>query len=266
MTARVIVGFTIALGIALVARQRSLLRTSGAVAAIAMGTLAMTAGVRWGVLLGIYFLVATSLSTWRHAEKALRTANVVAKTGPRDAWQVLANGAAFVTAALVAEFTAASFAVSAAVGALAASMADTCATEVGSAIGGAPRSIVTGHKVLPGQSGGVTVAGTLALVGGSCVIGTCALILGFGKGVAWSAIAGGIVGALADSLLGSAVQERRRCPACGTLTERRLHNCSPVAVPTAVVGGVGGFDNDWVNLTSTTIGEFVAAVFFGGGV
>lgn len=266
MTARVIVGFTIALGIALVARQRSLLRASGAVAAIAMGTLAMSAGVRWGVLLVIYFLVATSLSTWRHAEKTLRTANVVAKTGPRDAWQVLANGAAFVTAALVAELADASFAVSAAVGALAASMADTCATEVGSAIGGVPRSIVTGHKVLPGQSGGVTLAGTLAMVAGSGLIGTCALILGFGNGVAWSAIAGGIVGALADSLLGSAVQERRQCPACGTLTERRLHSCSPVAVPTAVVGGVRGFDNDWVNLTSTTIGAFVAAVFYGGGV
>lgn len=266
MTARVIVGFTIALGIAVLARQRSLLKTSGAIAATAMGTLAMSAGVRWGVLLVIYFLAATSLSRWRHAEKTLRTASVVAKTGPRDAWQVLANGSAFVTAALVAALTDASFAVSAAVGALAASMADTCATEVGSAVGGAPRSIRTGERVAAGQSGGITLAGTLAMVAGSGVIATCALILGFSSGVAWSAIAGGIGGALADSLLGSVVQERRQCPACGTLTERHLHSCSPVAVPTAVVGGVRGFDNDWVNLTSTMIGAFVAAVFHGGGV
>lgn len=265
MTARVIVGFAIALGIALVALRRAVLTSSGAVAAIAMGTLAMSAGVRWGALLVAYFFAATTLSKWRHAEKTSRTASVVANTGPRDAWQVLANGSVFVAAALVAELSDASWAVSAAVGALAASMADTSATEIGSAIGGAPRSIVTGHKVLPGQSGGVTIAGTLALVAGSGVIGTCALLLGFGGSIAWSAIASGSAGALADSLLGSMVQERRQCPACGTLTERRLHSCSPVAVPTAVVGGVRGFDNDWVNLTSTMIGAFVAAVFYGGG-
>jgi uncharacterized protein (TIGR00297 family) len=262
----VIVGFVIALAIAIAARQRSLLRTSGAVAAIVMGTLAMSAGVRWGVLLVIYFLAATSLSAWRRTDKALRTADVVEKTGPRDAWQVLANGSAFVTAALAAELTDASFAIGAALGALAASMADTAATEVGSAIGGEPRSIVTGQKVRPGQSGGVTVVGSLAMIAGSCVVGTCAVIVGFSTRMAWSAIAGGIVGALADSLLGSTVQERRRCPACGTLTERRLHSCSSAGVPTAVVGGVRGFDNDWVNLTSTAIGALVAAAFNGGGV
>lgn len=260
------VGFAIALGIATVARQRSLLRTSGAIAAVVMGTLAMSAGVRWGVLLVVYFLAATSLSAWRHAEKALRTGSMVEKTGPRDAWQVLANGSVFVVGALGAALTDAPFAIAAALGALAASMADTAATEVGSAIGGEPRSMVTGQQVAPGQSGGVTLAGTLAMVVGSGVIGACAAILGSSSGVVWSAFAGGIVGALADSLLGSTVQERRQCPACGTLTERRLHSCSPVAAPTAVVGGVRGFDNDWVNLTSTAIGALVAAVLSPGGV
>ncbi len=266
MTSRVAAGFAIALVISFLARRLSLLKTSGAVAAVVMGTLALSAGLRWGVLLVIYFVAATSLTAWRHAEKTLRTASVVEKTGPRDAWQVLANGSVFVAAAVATAVTAAPVAMAAALGALAASMADTSATEVGGAIGGEPRSIVTGERVAFGRSGGVSLAGTVAMFAGSAIIGTFAVILGFSTQVAWSAIAGGIVGALADSLLGSTMQERRQCPACGTLTERRLHRCSPVAVPTAVVGGVRSFDNDWVNLTSTAIGALVAAVLSRGGV
>ena len=269
MTARVIVGFVTAALIATTARRRGLLSSGGAVAAIAAGTLAVAAGVRWGVLLVGYFIAASTLSRWRHMQKAADTGGVVEKRGGRDAWQVLANGGIFVSAAIAAAVTEREVAVAAALGALAASMADTAATEVGTAVGGEPRSIITGQKVAIGISGGVTVAGTLAMVAGSLVFGTIALALGFSSRAAWAACAGGIAGGLADSLLGAAVQERRRCPACGALTERRAHDCRGVGVEgiaTDVVGGVRGFDNDWVNLTSTVIGALVAAVLSRGGV
>ncbi len=267
MTTRVLLGFTIALVIAFGARRRGLLSTSGTLISVISGTLAMSAGVRWGVLLVAYFVIATALSSWKHAEKSARTANVVEKTGARDAFQVLANGAVFVGAALGAAIWNTPTLTAAALGALAASMADTSATEIGGAIGGAPRSLTSGKRMAPGLSGGVTLVGTLALAAGSAVVGTVGRLLGFSTIATWSAFAGGIAGALADSLLGSTLQERRHCPACGALTERRLHNCQATegGVETTVVGGIQRFDNDWVNLTSTAIGAVVAAIFSRGG-
>lgn len=268
MTPRTLIGFAIAIAIAFAARRRGLLSASGALAAVILGTLAMSAGVRWGVLLVLYFAIATSLSRWKQAEKSARTASVVEKTNTRDAMQVLANGAVFVAAALGAALTETQALVAAALGALAASMADTSATEIGGAIGGEPRSITSGKRLAPGLSGGVTFAGMLATLVGSAMIGTTGRLLGFSTVASWSAFAGGMAGALADSLLGSTLQERRYCPACGALTERRRHNCRlfPAGVQTVVVAGIGRFDNDWVNLTSTALGAVVAAIFSRGGV
>lgn len=265
MTLRTLIGFSLAVIIALVARRRGLLTTNGAVASLILGTLAMSAGVQWGVLLVAYFVIATALSRWKHAEKSARTASVVQKTGARDAFQVVANGAVFVVAALGATIWNSATLAAAALGALAAAMADTSATEVGGAFGGAPRSITSGARVAPGLSGGVTLVGTLALFAGSGLVGSCGRLLGLSTVASWSAVAGGIAGALADSLLGSTLQERRHCPACGALTERRLHNCQPESVETMVVGGIRRFDNDWVNLTSTAIAAVVAAILSRGG-
>lgn len=265
MTLRTLIGFSLAVVISLVARRRGLLSTNGALTSVILGTLAVSAGVQWGVLLVVYFVIATALSRWKHAEKSARTASVVQKTGARDAFQVVANGAVFVAAALGATIWDSATLTAAALGALAASMADTSATEMGAAFGGAPRSLTSGERMAPGLSGGVTLVGTLALLAGSAVVGTSSRLLGFSTVAAWSAFAGGIVGALADSLLGSTLQERRHCPACGALTERRLHNCQPAGVETMVVGGIRRFDNDWVNLTSTAIGAVVATILSRGG-
>ncbi|HJU73056.1 MAG TPA: DUF92 domain-containing protein [Gemmatimonadaceae bacterium] len=264
MSARALVGFLLAFIIVLVARRREKLSTSGALTALVIGTLAMTADVRWGLLLVAYFVIAVLLSTWRHAEKSARTSAIVAKTGPRDAVQVFANGGVYVFLALASAFLHSDVMTAAAIAAIATSMADTSATEIGSAVGGEPRSMITWARVPPGTSGAVSALGTVAMIAGSTLLGMFALVLGFDWEVVRAAIVGGVAGALADSLLGSTVQERRSCPACGTLTERRLHNCHPAGVVTDVVGGVRGFDNDWVNLTSTVIGAFAAGLSRGG--
>ncbi len=250
--------------IAFLGWHRRTLTRGGAAAAVVIGTLAVAAGVRWGALLVMYFVASVFLSAWRHADKDARTADVVAKTGPRDAWQVMANGVAYVTLALAAEWWKSDVVAGAALGALTASMADTSATEIGSAVGGRPRSILSWQPVAPGTSGGVTALGTLAMFSGSALLGLIALLLGFGGGSVWAAIIGGNAGALADSLLGSTLQERRICPSCGTLTERRRHGCQPAGVGTDVISGIRGFDNDWVNLTSTVIGAAAATISRGG--
>jgi uncharacterized protein (TIGR00297 family) len=191
---------------------------------------------------------------------------VIAKRGARDAWQVLANGGVFVVAAVASSATASDVFAAAALGALASSMADTTATEVGSAIGGVPRSIISGQKVSVGFSGGVTAAGTVAMLAGSAIVGMIALGLGLSWRVVLAGSVGGVAGGLADSLLGALLQERRVCPACGAQTERQLHPCTSAGVPTVLAGGLRRFDNDGVNLTSTVVGALVAGVLSRGGV
>jgi hypothetical protein len=100
MMLRAMSGFLVAALIALAARLTRSLAPSGAIAAVILGTLAVAAGWSWGVLLIVYFASSSALSHFGRASKEGRTASVVAKSGARDAAQVLANGATFAAAAL----------------------------------------------------------------------------------------------------------------------------------------------------------------------
>jgi hypothetical protein len=139
-------GAAAALAVALLAGRAGSLAPGGVAAATTVGAAAVAGGWRWGGLLISYFVLASTLSRWRRAAKAGRTAGVVEKGGRRDAAQVLANGGVFAGLVLAggvlapAPGTAAVLA-GAAAGALAAAAADTWATEVGTAVGGAPRAV-----------------------------------------------------------------------------------------------------------------------------
>jgi uncharacterized protein (TIGR00297 family) len=258
MAERVAAGLLAAATIALVARQAGSLSASGAIAAAVVGTAAVAAGWSWGALLVVYFIASSLLSRAGSAEKVRRTGGVVEKGGARDAVQVLANGGVFALcaalAALVGGPAGATLAV-AALGALAAATADTWATEVGTLFGGTPRSLHTFARVPPGTSGAVSVAGTLAMIGGALLIALLARALSLTGAVgivAW----GGVAGAIADSLLGATLQERRWCDACARPTERRVHDCGTA---TRLAGGLAWMDNDAVNLLATLVGAVVAA-------
>lgn len=253
-----LVALLVAIPIAALALAAGALTTSGAVAAAIVGALCIVAGWRWAALLILYFVVTVAFSRLGADAKARRTGGVVAKAGRRDAIQVLANGGVFALAAFlsvrVGDDVAPLFA-AAAVGALAASAADTLATEIGTFVGGVPRSIIGWRAVPPGTSGGVSTAGSLAMLGGALLVA----LVAFGMSLTAHAIAamlGGIAGALADSLLGARLQERRHCPRCNLATERRVHDCGTATEP---AGGVAWLDNDLVNLCATLAGAVVAA-------
>lgn len=247
----------IAIPIAALAFAVGALSASGAAAAVVIGALCILAGWGWAGLLLLYFIVAVAFSRIGADAKAGRTGGVVAKAGRRDAIQVLANGGVFALAAFVSAHAAADLApviAAAAVGALAASAADTLATEIGTFVGGEPRSVI-GWRVVPtGTSGGVTAAGSLAMVAGSLIVALAALGMGLTSHATAVAL-GGIAGAIADSLLGALVQERRHCPSCDLATERRVHDCGTA---TDLAGGVAWLDNDLVNLCATVAGAVVA--------
>jgi uncharacterized protein (TIGR00297 family) len=256
MFSRFAVGAALALIVALVARRARALSTSGAIGAFVVGTLAVGAGWDFGGLLLLFFTSSTLLSRWRSALKESRAAGVIEKGHERDLVQVAANGGTFALAATMAVIAPGGLWGVAAVGALAASTADTWSTEIGIALGGAPRAITTGKPIPRGLSGGITAVGTAAAAAGALVIATGAALLGWPWHSAAAIATGGVAGALADSVLGDTAQERRRCEACGAFTERGVHSCGGT---TARVRGLAGFGNDAVNLASSVIGAGVAA-------
>ena len=70
-------------------------------------------------------------------------------------------------------------------------------------------------------------------------------------------VAGGVAGALADSVVGATLQDRRWCDTCETSTERAVHSCGTT---TRHAGGFTAMDNDLVNLIATVVGGTVAAL------
>lgn len=242
--------------IALAARRAGSLSSSGAAAAVVSGTVAVAAGWTWGALLILFFVAGSAASRVGGQAKVARLGDVVSKQGARDAVQVFANGGAFTAAAILHLAHPSPLAMSLGAGALAAAAADTWATEFGALARTPPRSILDGRPVAPGMSGGMTALGTTASVAGAALLAGGALLAGWPGRVALGALAGGVAGALLDSLLGAALQARRRCPACDRLTERIVHGCG---TPTAPAGGVAWMTNDVVNLLATLGGAGIAS-------
>jgi uncharacterized protein (TIGR00297 family) len=143
----------------------------------------------------------------------------------------------------------------AAIGALGAATADTWGTEIGTLARGTPRLVTTWRQVPAGTSGAISVPGLAATLAGAGVLAAGALSLGWTGPDAVAVFGGGVTGAMADSLLGATLQERRRCDSCAMDTEQRRHSCG---APTRRTGGLAWLDNDAVNLISTAVGAAVA--------
>jgi uncharacterized protein (TIGR00297 family) len=256
---RVLVGAILAAVIALVARRANSLSGSGAVAATVTGTAAVAAGWDWAVILLGYFVSSSLLSRWGRRRKAERTSGMVAKAGPRDAAQVLANGLPFLLAAAghAVGLLDVPQAQLIAGGSLAASAADTWATEFGTLRGGTPRSILTWRRLHVGESGGVSIAGTVASIAGAVFVAAAALAASWPRSILVPVASGGIAGSIVDSVLGASAQRRNWCDACGVLTEMNPHDCGRVTRRTA---GVPFLENDAVNFVATITGSVVAVL------
>ena len=249
----VILSVAIAGTVAAVAWIARLLTGGGAVAATLVGATALIGGIRWVVMLLFFFAGSNLLSRWRSRERDQLVGSIIEKGNRRDAWQVLANGGVFGLAAVLANFGGLLTWEALGIGAIAAATADTWSTEVGTVLGGTPRSILNGRQVAPGTSGGITIAGSAAAIAAAILAAIVAV------GLDWSTpapaiVLGGVAGSVTDSLLGATVQERRWCPTCQLPTERHVHPCGTTAVHR---GGIHGCDNDIVNLLSTVAGAVV---------
>jgi uncharacterized protein (TIGR00297 family) len=257
--------------IAIVALRLKSLSTSGALAAIGVGTiLCLSSSVAWFGTLIIFFISSSILSRWRKRDK-LQTDSVYEKGSRRDAGQVLANGglaAILCIGHAVLPHQAWWYAF---VGVLATVTADTWATEVGSLSRLEPRFILSLKRVPRGTSGAVSILGSVAGAVGALVIGVAAVGLSWIDGqlaltsaqtflhgtdlnVIWIAAAAGFLGALTDSIIGATVQSMRICSTCGQEVERAYH-CK---APTDHLRGWSWMNNDAVNMISSIVGGLIS--------
>jgi uncharacterized protein (TIGR00297 family) len=254
------IGFLLAIIIAVLAWRAGSLSRSGAWAAILTGGLIFgLGGLPWAILLLTFFISSSALSRAFSKRKAA-LAEKFSKGSRRDWGQVLANGG---LGALLAvgysirphpEWLWLAF-----VGAMAAVNADTWSTELGVLSAVSPRMITTGKKVERGTSGGITVTGTLAAVGGAALIGIAAII--FAPASNWLSrlgiiILAGLVGSLFDSVLGATIQAIYWCPTCSKETERHPHHLC--GTQTNLVRGLSWINNDMVNFACSLMGAIIA--------
>jgi uncharacterized protein (TIGR00297 family) len=229
------------------------LSRSGAVAAAVVGIVVLGIG-GWeaAAVLLAFFIPSTLLSRVGRAQK--RALVDIGKQGARDAWQVFANGGV-ATLAILASLHFGAPALAAFAGAFAAASADTWATEIGTLAKGAPRSILTFRSLPVGISGGITWEGSLAQIGGAAVVALVAVLVHVAP--FWPVVAGGVIGSIADSILGATLQTLRYCPNCARDCETNPHVCGS---PTTIRRGLRCFDNDAVNFAATICGAVVAAL------
>ncbi len=206
------------------------------------------------------FRVVQCARSFREQRKAAIKA-AYEKSDQRDLGQALANGGIAALIAVVYGVSGAHWCWGAYLGALAAVNADTWATELGPLSRAVPRLITTGRPVARGTSGGVTLAGFAASVGGGLLIGLVGVLFGgiasFGVLLAIGAF-GGLFGSVSDSLLGATVQAMYQC--ADRVTEKP--HCSDGVAATPLPGRIRWMGNDAVNFLASGVGAVMGGALY----
>jgi len=229
---RLLVGVGLNAALALAAFLARSIDAAGALSAVVIGS-AITAGLGLsGLSLMIAFFVLGSAATkLGYRSKAAR--GIAQERGGTRGWRnAWANGGVPASLAVLAgmaphgprDILAIAYAA-----AVATAAADTCSSELGKAYGRRTFLITTLRPVPPGTEGAVSLEGTLGGFLGALLVGAVGVVTGlFGWPSAWLVAFAGLLGSLAESVL-------------GTVAERR-----------------GWMGNDLLNAANTAIGALAA--------
>jgi len=231
------IGALISTLMSLVALKRKLLKFRGAVIAIVIGVLVSTTGIENFVILLIFFCTSSALTKLKGGYKASLGLKDVSG---RSIGQVFGVGTPIAVYALLSLFNA-DFRI-AMLTSIAVANADTWASEIGIAFGGEPRMLTKPwRRVRRGESGGVTLVGTLASIAGSTAIALSAVALAKITPFEFAVVAVmGYLGELFDSLVGATIQARYVCN--GVVVEE------PLCENAKLIKGVRWMTNEMVNL------------------
>ncbi len=234
----------------------------GALAAFAIGFLLLilpAGGWMWFIVMLAFLVSSHALTLFMYEEKLSRGVGQE-KRGTRSWPNVLANGLV-PTVCTIGTLLVANDAVLVRffLGSVSVAAADTFATEVGLLSPDQPRLLTQLHEpVMHGSSGAVSPLGLLASLAGASVIAGVGFAVGLERRlpILLVVVAGGLVGALFDSALGSKVQGIYECAVCRKSTEHREH-CGR---QTKKIRGKSFLGNNSVNFLANLVGGVFAAL------
>ena len=250
---RILVGTAAGLAIAALATRRRILTRPGAVLAFVMllAIIAFGGYAAAGYMVAI-FAICTAVHILNKKKKNRHS------DGARGLYQVACNG--LVGAILLVVYGAVGHP-ALLVGyyaAVAEMLSDTLASDIGTLFSKDPVDICRLRRIPKGRSGGVSLPGTLASLTGCLVAFLLTLPSGLGPVAAAIVALSAFLGMLLDSVLGSLLQGKFRCAACGAYTEKPSH----CGTPATHIGGVRRLDNSTVNLISNIFSAAVGALVF----
>ncbi len=245
-------------------RRESLTKPAALAAFVLAAGLYLIGGPLFFILLMVFFFSATFLSRFKEGTKEKIEKDLHQKIGKRDFIQVLANGGAGLTMAILYGLTQSqSYALGVAI-AFAACNADTWASEIGVLSQKAPISLISRKPVQRGMSGGVSALGLVASVGGAFLVALTYGLFKISGGFSLALLTelglitvGGTLGALLDSILGETVQVKYQSVKTGTLTEKPLIG----GEKNEQVHGVAFINNDFVNFASSLSASMAIVCF-----
>ncbi|UCH10737.1 MAG: DUF92 domain-containing protein [Fidelibacterota bacterium] len=245
-----IMGSALLLGLA--ARLRAL-APSGALTAWAMGTLIFMAGGWHWVLPIVAFFILSSILTRINPGGEVKPANPRSHAGRRNLIQVFANGGFPLVIAAAYGLWHSDLLYLAFLAALAAATADTWGTEIGGWQQRPPRNIISWQPVTKGDSGAISLAGTLGTLAGAAALAALGWwlqpqLIDLHHWLALTAI--GFLAATIDSVLGATVQVRYRLLDTGRIVEKQ----PAIDQDSVVHSGWQWLDNNMVNLVCTGSG------------
>lgn len=217
-------------------------------------------GWKWLAILFFFHFISSGFTKYRYDYK--RSVNAAQVKGGARSWKNVIANSLIATLMSILEWTSVSdIFIAGFIGTISTSMADTLATEIGLLSSKKPRLITNlNKKVNAGTSGGITILGEIASIGGSILIAFSSYILGLGS---WSlfktlliSLLSGIIGSTADSFLGAKIQGIFKCEKCGKMTELHYH-CNN---KTTHFSGNQRIDNNIVNILSTLVGAIIGVL------
>ncbi|AHC15929.1 DUF92 domain-containing protein [Salinispira pacifica] len=242
---------------------------SGAAAGFGLGfAIYLGGGISAWFVLGLFFVSSSLLSRLGKVQKTLLE-KIHDKGSIRDAWQAGANAAPAAACMLGFAATGSPMFAAGFLGSMACAASDTWASELGVLSGARPRSIISWKPLQKGQSGAVSIPGTLASAAGAGTIalGSVPLLYLLPGGFLWKAIAlpaavSGFAGSLIDSVLGATVQALYE-DSHGNYTEKRYEtlyseNRGDIRIATRLVKGYSWITNDMVNIISNAASSLLA--------
>jgi len=209
---RLTVGLAVNTVIAVAAGLARAIDLAGGLSAIAIGTVVTAClGLPGLALLIVFFVVGSAATRLGYASKVSR--GIAQDRGGARGWRhAWANGAIPAFLALMAGLAPPmlrDLLVLAYAASVATAAADTCSSEIGKAYGRRTVLITSLRAVPPGTEGAVSLEGTLAGLGGALLVAFAGTGLGlYGAGAALLVALAGLLGSLAESIVGVAAERR----------------------------------------------------------